>query len=79
MVYDKEQDQASRITEGRGEEAITLDQSQESQQDKEVSQSQTEANMRLIVHDMEAQDAIAAAVDAKLQKATKATKNDDNE
>ena len=53
MVDDKEQDQVSRLAEGRGEEAIMLDQLQESQQDKEVSQSQTEANMRQIVNDME--------------------------
>ena len=79
MVYDKEQDQGTGITEGQSEEAIMLDQTQESQQDKEVSQSQTEANMRLIADDMEAQHAIAAGVDAKLQKATKATNNEDNE
>ena len=37
MMDDKEQDQASRIAGGRGEEAVMLEQSQESQQDKEVS------------------------------------------
>ena len=56
-----------------------LDQSQETQQDKEVSQSQTEANMRLIVNNMEAQHAIAAPNHVKPQKAIKATKEEDNE
>ena len=78
MVDDKEQDPASRITEGGSEEAIMLDQSQESQQDKKISQSQTEANMLLIVNNMEAQHAIAAPDDVKLQMAIKATKDDIN-
>ena len=47
VLDDKEQYQALRIAEGRGEEAIMLDQSQESQQDKQVSQ--TEAKMLVIV------------------------------
>ena len=56
-----------------------LDQSQETQQDKEVSQSQKEAKVRLSVNDMEAQHAIAPAVDVKPQKAIKSTNNEYNE
>ena len=52
MVDDKEQDPSSRIADGCEEAAIMLDQSQESQQDKHLTQSQTEVDMLQIANNM---------------------------